>query len=250
MLPGVFLFRVVGSTNDVAGDLAREGCGSGTLALAEEQRAGRGRGSRTWESPPGVGLWCSLIGRDLPAAGLASLPLRVAHAVAGSLDPWLPGAVRVKWPNDLLVRGRKLGGILCEASWDGGRLQHVVVGIGLNLLQGADDFPPGLRTEATSVRLEVGRPISRFRIATEVVSRVRELLDGSDGSAAAFTPLTFAGRDALEGRQIEVLEPESGRILVAGTACGVDHAGSLLVSREGAIVAVRSGTVRLLDPPT
>src|SRR5690606_35180796 len=137
--------------NDVARSLADAGAPAGTLVLAEQQHAGRGRMGRSWSSGPGLGLYLSFVGRPL-AASLATYPLRIGVAAATALDPWTAGQVTIKWPNDLLLEGRKLGGILCEASWAGPTVAHMIVGIGLNILHGDSDFPADLRPLATSLR--------------------------------------------------------------------------------------------------
>jgi BirA family transcriptional regulator, biotin operon repressor / biotin---[acetyl-CoA-carboxylase] ligase len=244
-LPRVLVYRIVGSTNDEARKLAGRGAPSGTLVIADEQRAGRGRGGRTWASPPGVGLWCSLVLRTVSPEALSTLPLRIALEVAGALDPWTASAVLIKWPNDLLLGERKVGGILCEAFWDGPDLDHVVVGIGLNLLQSPDDFPADIRELATSVRIGCTVELSRFEVATAVVGRLRALaVDGAPRSDASLRD-EFAARDALAGRFVEIREPETGRPIAEGTARGVTPEGALLVEAEGDVVAVRAGTVRL-----
>ncbi|HEX2188449.1 MAG TPA: biotin--[acetyl-CoA-carboxylase] ligase, partial [Longimicrobiaceae bacterium] len=111
-IPGLHLFRRVGSSNDVARALADAGAPAGTAVLAEEQVAGRGRGGKLWSSPPGLGIWLSVVLRPRALAAPGLLPLRVGLAAAAALDPFArPGRVEVKWPNDLQVAGRKLGGI-------------------------------------------------------------------------------------------------------------------------------------------
>jgi BirA family transcriptional regulator, biotin operon repressor / biotin---[acetyl-CoA-carboxylase] ligase len=244
-VPAVHLYELVGSTNDLARRLAASGSAPGTLVLAEEQRSGRGRGSRTWASPPGVGIWCSMVFRDLPVPALGTLPLRVGSAIAAALDPYSARAVEIKWPNDLLLEGRKVGGILCEAAWEGPALSAVIVGFGLNLLQKEDDFPDRLRPQATSLALHAAGPISRFEVATDVVRGVRRLLDERSLAATRLDPATFRARDALLGRPIDVIEPESGAVVHSGVAAGIDSAGALLVRSGNGVAAITSGTIRL-----
>ena len=167
--------------------------------------------------------------------------------MADGLDPWARGAVRVKWPNDLLLNGRKLGGILCEASWDGHKLDHVVVGIGLNLVQGPDDFPDPIRDAAISLRIFANAPLSRYDVASSVVARLRDLAF-TPWAAAESVVEDFAARDALYGRPIEVRDPEALQLLQSGVADGIDAGGALLLRRDdGANGAVRTGTVRLRE---
>jgi BirA family biotin operon repressor/biotin-[acetyl-CoA-carboxylase] ligase len=199
-LPAVHLFESVGSTNDVARRLAQAGAAGGTLVVAEEQRAGRGRGAHSWISPAGLGIWCSFIMRDPAPQTIGLLPIRIALAAAEALDRWAGRPIAVKWPNDLLVDARKLGGILCEASWDGHRLDQVIVGIGVNLLHAPEDFPEPIRRRATSLRSESPEPVSRFQVAGALVAALRPIIRGSgrwnDEDLAEFVT-AFQGRDAL-----------------------------------------------------
>ncbi len=246
-LPAVRLYSAVGSTSDVARRLAQGGAPGGTLVIADEQRAGRGRGSRSWSSPAGVGLWCSFVLRDLTVDSIGLLPIRVALATAAALDPWAGAPIRVKWPNDLLIDGRKLGGILCEASWDGHRLEHMIVGIGLNLLQAPEDFPESIRPLATSLRASSGEPVSRFQVGGALVAALRPMLDSAPGTDLDEGEIVaaFADRDALAGRRVEIHESETGRVLARGRASGIGDDGSLLVESGGEVTRARSGTVYL-----
>lgn len=247
-MPEVHLFRSVGSTNDEARRLAAGGAPSGTAVLAEEQVAGRGRSGGSWASPPGLGVWLSVIVRPsaLPAPGL--LPLRVGLGAARALERWAPaGAVRIKWPNDLLVGDRKLGGILCEASWEGEMPGAVVIGIGVNVLHDPNDFPEDLRERATSLRLASrGVEIRRAEVAGALA---RATLD-----AGSTVPETLVGRAMREMRQRDALAERWVRITgggaaapVEGLALGVAGDGALLVrTSRGVLRTVRSGTVRVV----
>lgn len=239
-VPEVRLFRSVGSTNDVARELAAAGAPTGTVVLAEEQRRGRGRAGRAWSSDPGLGLWLSMILRP-PAERLAALPIAVGLQVARALDPWaVHSPVMMKWPNDLLIGDRKLAGILCEASWAGGRSDHVIVGIGMNLLHAPDDFPPELRTTATSLAAATGKPVSRYEVATGVVEAVLA------ASSYGFSLAEAEARDALRQKHLEVREPETGSLIASGLGAGITDDGELLVSSAASVRRVRSGTVRLV----
>lgn len=241
-LPRVDLFSRVGSTNDLAREAADAGAATGSLVLAEEQTAGRGRVGRAWSSPAGLGLYMSIVARPARDA-VAAYPLRIGVAVARALDPWTTSSiVQVKWPNDLLLADRKLGGILCETKWDRGSGGAVIVGIGLNLLHGEHDFPSGVRPFAGSLR-EAGKPVSRFDVATRVVAELRPLIfDGESTSADWVAELTR--RDALLDRAIEVFESETGRWMAAGKGAGILADGALLIDTEDGRIAMRSGSVR------
>jgi BirA family transcriptional regulator, biotin operon repressor / biotin---[acetyl-CoA-carboxylase] ligase len=242
-VPRLVVCQRVGSTNDAARQLAEAGCPDGTCVLAEEQTAGRGREERTWSSPAGQGIWLSLVLRPARPAEPGALPLLVGLAVARALTPFCKPAVpRVKWPNDILLDDRKLGGILCEGAWERERLSFVVAGIGLNVLQLPADFPPELRDSATSVREAAGWSPSRAELAGAVVGEVRRVLESPVLDAVALAELER--RDALRGRAVRVTA--GGGQELSGEALGIGADGSLLVRATGDEVRrIRSGTVRL-----
>ena len=116
-LPRVELLESTTSTLDVAHRLAGEGAPAGTLVIANEQTAGRGRGGKSWQSSPGAGLWITLIERPADTSGLGVLSLRIGLAAAEALDRFAPEPIRLKWPNDLYIDRAKLAGVLVEARW-------------------------------------------------------------------------------------------------------------------------------------
>jgi BirA family transcriptional regulator, biotin operon repressor / biotin---[acetyl-CoA-carboxylase] ligase len=246
-VPGVHLYHSIGSTNDVARLLGTAGAPHATMVLAEEQTAGRGRAGRVWASRPNLGLWCSFVCAPPEPSRLGLLPLRIGVATAGALEEWAPGGiVRVKWPNDLLVDGRKMGGILCEAAWEGQRLDFVVVGIGLNLLHDEPDFPPEIRGQATSLSLASPLPVSRRRVARALVRTLRPILLG-DPVADEELLEELRNRDALLEQEIEVTLSHDAPPL-RGRGAGIGPDGALLVRTDREILAVRAGTVRLTSP--
>lgn len=240
----VRLFERVGSTNEVA---RRIGLGRGeasVVVLADEQRAGRGRVGRSWHSPAGIGLWVSVLVPPVAPEVAMHLPLRVALAVARQLDAFLPtGDVAVKWPNDLWIEGRKLGGILCEAAWLGSKPGPMVVGVGLNLLHNLEDFPPELRDSATSLVIASGRAASRLRVADAVVPAVLHTAMNSE----PLDPVEFARRDPLHGRHVIVHEPGTQQEIARGVEDGVELDGALRLQTEQGMQLIRHGTVRLID---
>jgi BirA family biotin operon repressor/biotin-[acetyl-CoA-carboxylase] ligase len=242
-LPAVHLLARTGSTNDAARALAEGGAPHGTLVLAEEQTAGRGRGGHAWSSPPGLGIWMSMIVRpaSLPAPGL--LPILVGLAAAEAVDPFVrPAVTNVKWPNDLQLAGRKIAGILCEGSWDGALPGAVIVGMGVNVLHAPDDFPEDVRGTATSLRIVAGWSPPRAEVAGAIASAVARTLVRPPGQLTGALLDALRRRDALEGRSVRV----TGATETAGTALGVSPAGALLVrTTEGRLQTVTSGTVRI-----
>jgi BirA family biotin operon repressor/biotin-[acetyl-CoA-carboxylase] ligase len=171
--------------------------------------------------------------------------------VAEALDPFLGRArAQIKWPNDLLVGGRKLGGILCEGSWEAGGAGFVVVGVGLNVLHAASDFPEGIRERASSVALAAGAAPDRRAVAGSVVPAVLAAL-AAPAELDASHLARLGERDALRGREVEVTDPSTGAPLARGTASGMAADGSLrlLPSDGGPPRSIRSGTVRLVSEP-
>jgi BirA family biotin operon repressor/biotin-[acetyl-CoA-carboxylase] ligase len=214
-------FRVTDSTNERARELAARGAPHGTLVTASEQTAGRGRQGRTWTAPPGGAILCSLVLRDPPRL----LPLAAGIAVAEVVG----SEARVKWPNDVLVDGRKLAGILVE-----GRPQEgwAVLGIGLNVAVREQDFPPELRDVAATMGL--GPEAVEPTLATLLERLGRWLEEPPAGVLEA-----LRGRDALAGARVRWAGGE-------GEAAGIDGEGRLVVLNERGRTALDAGEVHLV----
>jgi BirA family transcriptional regulator, biotin operon repressor / biotin---[acetyl-CoA-carboxylase] ligase len=235
-VPKVLRFPAVGSTMDLLHELAAEGAAEGTVVVASEQTSGRGSRGRTWHSPPG-GLWLSALYRPRGPAGAELLSLRVGLAVAEAIEAVASGVrLAIKWPNDLMLDDRKLGGILCEARWHGEALGWIVVGIGLNV---SNPIPVELATGA--IRLADRMPdISPEALEAPVTARLRAL-DPARNRLDAAEVCFLRERDYLRGRRL--LAP------VAGLADGIAEDGALLVrGGDGAARGIRAGTVELAEP--
>ncbi len=219
-----------GSTNSDAAALGRTGAPDGTVVLADSQTAGRGRLGRTWVSRPGLNLYLSVLLRPtiLPAAApqLALVAgLAVAQALeAEGLEP------TIKWPNDVLLGGRKVCGILTELEAETDRVEFVVVGIGVNLNSELEDFPPELHERATSVLMASAKKVERARFAAELLLRLESVYERfrADGFGALATE--WAARSALAGREITV---DGAGGVVRGTYEGIDSEGALLLKEGG-----------------
>src|SRR5512141_155286 len=170
-------FEEVGSTNDVAKELADEGAAHGEVVVAESQTAGRGRRGRAWASPPGRNLYVSVVLRpELPPSRAAELTLLASVAVCQAVRQ-AGVTAGIKWPNDLVSRGRKLAGILTELAADPDRVQWVVLGIGINVNLRLEDLPDDLRPIATSLAIARGEPVPRTLFAAAVLTALEEWLD-------------------------------------------------------------------------
>jgi BirA family biotin operon repressor/biotin-[acetyl-CoA-carboxylase] ligase len=218
----------VTSTQDMVHDLGADGAVDGMAVVAVEQTAGRGSRGRTWTSARG-GLWLSVLSRPAGLAPAEALSVRIALAVADALEELGIAGVQVKWPNDLLIEGRKLGGILCEARWNGDRLAWIAIGVGINV---ANRLPDALIGSAAAV--------AEFRPELRPGDLAAPVIDAVRSAAAVAAPLDpaerrrFAARDALAGRLLTAP--------AAGTADGIESDGALRIRRaDGELDLVRVG---------
>jgi BirA family biotin operon repressor/biotin-[acetyl-CoA-carboxylase] ligase len=167
----IHVFQETGSTNDVVEKLARDGVREGVVVFAETQTKGRGRLGRRWLSPPGEGLWFSVLLRpQLPPASVTQLTIAGATAVARAIRSQTRLSPQIKWPNDILIDGRKVVGILTELSAEQDRVRHVILGIGVDV--NVSRFPEELRTVATSLALAAGRRFNRAELAISILSEL------------------------------------------------------------------------------
>ncbi|MBO9598710.1 MAG: biotin--[acetyl-CoA-carboxylase] ligase [Cohnella sp.] len=170
------LFDVVGSTQDELRSLAEQGAPEGTVVIAEQQTNGRGRMGRAWVSPAGKGVWMSLLLRpSVPLPLTPQLTLLAAVALSRAITRLVPLTIGIKWPNDLLVDGRKISGILLESAAEDERLRYVVVGLGISVNLDEEDYPEELLERAISLKMAAGRPVSRSELIAEVLEQFERL---------------------------------------------------------------------------
>ena len=222
------VYEEIGSTLDAAHALAADGAPAGTLILADAQTAGRGRSGRAWTSEKGAGIWLTLIERPGDSDALDVLSLRVGLAIAPSLDPYCDEHVFVKWPNDLYLGKRKLGGILVEARWRDGAPEWVAIGVGINVRA------PQTEQQATGVRSGA----RRHDILAAVVPAIRRAAQRT-GRLDEMEVAAFAARDLALGQKCR--EPADGVVR------GIDSRGSLLVDIGSTTLAVRTGSLVLTE---
>lgn len=243
-LPALRLFSTVGSTNDIAAEVAVAGAPEGAVVLADEQTRGRGRRGRGWTSAPGASLSMSMVLRPRTSEAAALLTLRLGLAAARALEIAAPLQVGLKWPNDLELDGRKVGGILCEAASAPGRLDYVVAGIGLNLRPPGDGWPTDIADRATSLEENAASTVNAPAVVAELV---RQWLDVATHTATTLSQeelAAFQARDTLRGREVALDDR------AAGVACGITAHGALRVHQDGRVIDVTAATVRALDPLT
>jgi len=238
-------YSVLGSTNDVALELGREGAPEGTVVVAERQTKGRGRLGRTWESPPGVGIWCSVLVRPNLAPRYAPwLTLSAAVSVITVLESEAGVSPRIKWPNDVLVDDKKLCGILTELVAEQDRIEYAVVGIGLNVNQTVDDLPSIVRDTASSVRIVTGRRFSRMALLRALLELLERDYYHMLEQGFEVTRSRWMDYSATMGRTVRC---EWNDTVVSGQAVGLGDEGALLIREaDGRVVPVVRGNVTVL----
>ena len=230
--------ETTGSTNDDARALALAGAPEGTVVVAAAQTAGRGRLGRAWDSPTG-GVYLSAVLRPpIAPVALASLSLVVGLGVAEALEG-LGAAPRLKWPNDVVLAGGKVAGILLEMSAEADRVEWVVAGVGINVESPGGDAPSGAAYLAADIP-EMSRPVVAAALLDGIAGAYRRLLAGGFASLRG----SWNDRDALSGADVEVRNAEGTRI-ASGRAQGVDAEGRLLVTSPTGTVSVAAGEVTL-----
>jgi BirA family biotin operon repressor/biotin-[acetyl-CoA-carboxylase] ligase len=232
----VIRIEQVGSTMDALHQLAGQGAPAGTVVVAAEQRAGRGSRGRAWSSGRG-GLWLSVLARPAVLAGLELVSLRAGLGVAELLARLGAGSrIGLKWPNDLMLDDRKVGGILCETRWQGPALAWLVIGCGLNVTNRPPDSLAEVATNLQSVL-----PDATAETLLEPVVGVLRAIDAAGGELTDGELARFQACDWLRGRTLAAP--------AAGLAAGIGPDGSLLVDGPDGRVTVRSGSVTLAGSP-
>ncbi|HEY7219453.1 MAG TPA: biotin--[acetyl-CoA-carboxylase] ligase [Candidatus Binatia bacterium] len=239
-------FAELTSTNDYARELAENGAGEGEVVIAESQTQGRGRLGRRWESPSLANLYLSVILRPtLAPAHAAQITLMAGVALADTVGALIQQRPTIKWPNDILVEGKKLAGVLTEAACAPDRVEYVILGIGVNVNYWIDAMPPEIRLRATSIAA-----VTRVAVEREsVLLRLIQALDRCYGELEesgfeALRPL-WESYFGLRGRRVRVESPDA---VLTGRACGIRQDGALIVEDEqGALQSIYAGDVIALE---
>ena len=236
------------STNLRAEQRAREGAPQGTIVLADRQSAGRGRLGRSFFSPGQRSLYLSVVLRPVCAPEeLHRAVFAAAVAVAETARSRVPASVpvEIKWPNDVLLGGRKTSGINLPAHVDGGRVHWAILGIGLNVNTAASEFPPELRDIATSLRIAAGTPLDRVAVASELLERLERQLDLLHAGRFAEVLEGWRNYFKMQGSRVRVGGPGTARE-IEGTVTGIDDGGALLLESSAGPERVLAGDVTLL----
>ena len=235
----------IASTNSEAMRCSAEGAPEGSVFLAEEQLAGRGRGAHSWHSARSAGIYCSVILRPpMPPSDALIFSLAVGLAIRAAVMEIAPQLrVDLKWPNDMLLGGRKFCGILTEMNAEAARVRHLVVGVGINVNQAK--FPAELREIATSLRIETGTEWSRVELCAALLKSLdreyRSFVEDA-GARTAILRRFEENSSSVCGRRVSI--EENGGL--AGVTEGLDERGFLRVRTAEGLRTVVSGTVRIM----
>ncbi len=228
------------STNIVLKQAAESGAAHGTVALCEEQTAGRGRRGRGWVSPRGQGLWVSLLARPALSPGRAQLiTFAAAIAMAEAVEKETGLDILIKWPNDLVLQGKKVCGILLELSGDVETIAYVVIGTGLNV--GENAYPQELRESAISLKDVIGHHVERAQVLRSYLAAMEQNMDSLEREGLPGILQAYERKSCTLHRSVRV---SGGGEEFLGTAVGLDENGALLVKLEdGTIRRVLAGDV-------
>lgn len=240
-------FSAIGSTNTAAMQAAMQGAPEGSIFLAEEQLAGRGRGGHSWHSQAGAGIYMSVILRpkvEAPAA--LALSLIAGIAVHDAISEVCGVNPDLRWPNDVLIGPKKVAGILTESSADMQRLHHAVVGLGINVNQ--TDFPSEISAQATSLRLETGRECQREELVIALLESLDlryRALSSEPVSAVGDIIRDFESRSSfVRDTWIEVHERDAAEPQYCGKTVGLDARGFLQIKTDSGVRTLLSGGIR------
>lgn len=234
-------FEQTDSTNLQALQLGEQGAAEGTVLVAESQQGGKGRLGRNWLSPAGVNLYTSVLLRPrISPWDAPQLTFLSAVAVARAIQQVCGLDARVKWPNDILIGGRKVAGLLNELSAETDVIHFVVLGIGLNINMQADQFPSTLRYPATSLAIEKGHPLSRVEVACAIYEQLDELYQLY--LEKGFDPIRLAWESFFDLVGCRVRVESAGQTL-NGLVQGIDSDGALLIAGGGRVERILAGDV-------
>ncbi len=238
------VFEETSSTNDVIERLARDGVKEGVVVFAEAQSKGRGRLGRRWISPARKGLWFSVLLRPgLQPQAATQLTVASATALCRAIREQTTLRPEIKWPNDILINGRKVAGVLTEMGAELDHIKHLTLGIGIDVNLTSSEFPAELRKIATSLRAESGQPVSRIDLAAEVLRQLD--LDYSRIRSGQFDAVAseWAGQCTTLGRRVTI---HVGTRALTGRAEALDNDGALLLRTDhGHLERIMGGDVSL-----
>ncbi len=228
----LIVFNRITSTNDFLKRAARRGAATGSVVLADEQTAGRGRLQRSWQSPAGKGLWFSVLLRpQLAPERLGMISLAIAAVVAEVFSKFCRREFQVKWPNDVLFEGRKVCGILCETQIVQDEIEAIIAGIGVNVSQQPQEFPGELRDRATSLEQICGHPVDRQHLLLELLAALEKHLFGNLRSKLVLLKAAWCSRCRDFGQHLTVTQASMDKLkrITTGVFEGIGDSGELIL---------------------
>ncbi len=240
----VACYGSVKSTNDIAKEQAENGAPHGTVIIADQQTKGRGRFGRVWQSPPGCGASISIILRpDFPPENAPGISLIVALALTETLNKFCCDQATIKWPNDVLLSGKKTAGILTELSAEKNKIDYLIIGVGININQSHGDFVEEIKSLATSVSIVNGKKINRAKLVGDFLNQFeQEYLEYSENLLANSLD-RLRKFSSLIGQTLSVV---LGKRTITGKAIDINPDGALVLDQNGELIALTCGEVTVL----
>jgi BirA family biotin operon repressor/biotin-[acetyl-CoA-carboxylase] ligase len=241
----IFFYPAIASTNTAAAELAAKGQREGAVIIADSQTEGRGRRGRLWVSPAGKNLYLSIIMRpDLPPRDAAMLTFMSSVACASAIQRLSSVAISIKWPNDLMVADKKLGGILTEMKTNADSIDYAVIGIGININLLTADMPDIIRETATSVMIQTGRPQSRTQYALEIIKSLDYWYSILLQSGKVPVIEAWQSLSSTLGRTVTAT---TGEVTLTGLAEGIDNEGLLILRlADSSVMKINAGDITIL----
>ncbi|WP_339186746.1 biotin--[acetyl-CoA-carboxylase] ligase [Paenibacillus sp. FSL R5-0490] len=236
---------LLASTLSTQGDvlkLAEQGQAEGAVVIAEEQTGGRGRFGRQWFSPPGKGIWMSVLLRpDLPLQHTPQLTLLTGVAVCRAVRACSGADAGIKWPNDVLIDGRKVCGILLESTVEDHEVRYCIAGIGVDVNFDPEDYPEDLTTIATSLKMETGQSVDRTKLTAAILTELEQLYFLYQKEGFGVISALWEALSVSMNREITVTNPHG---IIEGKAIGLDPSGALIVEKhDGEHTLIISGEI-------
>ena len=227
----IYFHDAVESTNLLAIELAQQGAPEGTVVLADQQLGGRGRGSRSWHSPAGVGIYCSIVLRPKTAAAKAQfITLMAGVSIVKAIARCTGLSPRVKWPNDVLINERKVAGILLESRMSGRQIDHSVIGFGINVNNGSADLPEDIRVKASSLLMELRKPVDRGTLLIDIFSELERLYHVFQDEDFPIILEQWRQSSSTLGQKVRIWQKDEA---TEGIAVDLSEDGGLVVRLEG-----------------
>jgi BirA family transcriptional regulator, biotin operon repressor / biotin---[acetyl-CoA-carboxylase] ligase len=241
----IYYYPEIGSTNDETYQLGLEAAPEGTVVIADTQTKGKGRQARVWHSPAGSNIYTSILLRpDIQPAAAPQISLVAGVAVAEIIEQYCPDKAELKWPNDILIKGKKVCGILSEMETVGNKVDFVVVGIGINVNMKQGEFSPDIRDSATALSLEVQKEVSRQDLIIALYENLAKWYKKLLQNGFGIVKKRWLSLSPMIGRKVRVVYFNK---TITGKVLGIDEKGSLIILNDkGEELKVTAGDATIL----